>query len=216
MIKINIQYSVQKEVERVLDTINRIDGSIKRGYDIEKLLFPQNLSYKDFKLMDKKQIEELIIKEYDINDYEKNIKYIQDRWIQIEPNLSKGIEKMKIPLIPKFNIIFTKYGIVGSYCSPNTIIVNFQKFYYEGVLRSIIHESIHLIINPFILKYKIDHWSKERIVDLIFLDIFPKLSKMKVILNTSELDKIFYKYFPNIEEVIFRISELNKKNCVKL
>ena len=44
MIKINIQYSVQKETERVIDIINRIDSFIERGYNIEKLLFPHNIS----------------------------------------------------------------------------------------------------------------------------------------------------------------------------
>ncbi len=208
MIKINIQYSVQKETERVIDIINRIDSFIERGYNIEKLLFPHNISYKEFKLMAKNEIEKLIIEEYKVDDYKKNIKYIQDRWGQIESKLSEGVEKMKIVPISEFDIVFTKYGITGSYHRPKTILVNIQKLYLEELFKSILHESIHLIINPFILNYKIDHWSKERVVDLIFLDFFPELNKMQTIPNTDELDKIFYKYFPDIKEVILRVSEL--------
>ena len=215
MIKINIEYSIQKETERVINTISRIDSFIERGYNIRKLLFPKNLSYEELKLMTKDEIQKLITEEYIIDDYKKNIKYIQDRWLQIGPKLSAGIEKMKIVLIPEFDIIFTKYGITGSYHTPKTIIVNIQKFYLEGLLRSIIHESIHLVINPFILSYKIDHWSKERIVDLIFLVFFPELNKMQIIPNTDELDKIFYEYFPNIEEVILKISELKNTSNIK-
>lgn len=181
MIKINIQYSIKKEVERVIYTANRIDTFSDRGYKVEGFSSPKNISYKDFKLMTEIEIERLITEEYIALDYDKNIKYIQDRWIQIEPKLKLGIEKMKIEMIPEFDIIFTKYGITGSYESPNVIIVNIKKFFNEGLLRIIIHELIHLLINPYILKYNIEHWPKERIVDLIFLDFFPELSKMQEI-----------------------------------
>jgi len=110
--------------------------------------------------------------------------------------------------------MYLKYGIVGSYESPNVIFVNIKKFYNEGLLRIIIHESIHLLINSYILNYKTDHWSKERIVDLIFLDLFPELSKMQVIPDTEALDELFYEYFPNIEKVIFEISKLKKQKCL--
>lgn len=215
MIKINIQYSVQNEIERVFSTINRIDSFIERGYNIEKLSFPQNIPYNEFKSMTKDEIEKLIIGEYKVDDYEKNIKYIQDEWLKMEPKLSTGIEKMKIVPTAEFDIIFTKYGITGSYHNPKTILVNIEKLHSEELLKSILHESIHLIINPYILTYKIEHWPKERITDLIFLDFFSELNKMQSIPNMDKLDKIFYKYFPNIEAVISKISGLSNINNIE-
>ncbi len=212
MIKINIQYSITKEIERVIHTANRIDIFAERGYKLEELLSPKNIPYQDIKLMTKNEITKLITEDYITEDYDKNIKYIQNRWLQIEPKFKSEIEKMKIEIIPEFDIIFTKYGITGSYESPNIIFVNIKKFYNEGVLRIIIHELIHLLIHRYILKYKIEHWSKERIVDLIFLDFFPELSKMQVISNTEDLDELFYEYFPNIEKAIFEISKIKKQN----
>lgn len=212
MIKIKIQYSITKEIERVIYTANRIDTFSDRGYKVDGLSSPKNIPYKDIKLMTQIEIERLITEEYIALDYDKNVRYIKDRWIQIEPKLKLGIEKMKIEMIPEFDIIFTKYGITGSYENPNIIIVNIKKFYNEGLLRIIIHELIHLLINPYILKYNIEHWSKERIVDLIFLNLFPELCKMQEIPNTEDSDKLFYKYFPNIEKVIFEISKIKNNN----
>lgn len=213
MIKINIKYSINNEVERVIYTINKIDSFIERGYKVEKLLFPKNISYQELKLMTEDEIKKIINEEYNIEDYDKNIKYIEDRWLQIEPKLSTKIEKMKTIPILEIDIIFTKYGITGSYQSPNIIFINIQKFYFEGLVKTILHELIHLIINPYILKYKIDHWTKERIVDLIVLDLFPELSRIQMISNMEFCDKIFYEYFPDIEKVIFEISKLkNNEN----
>lgn len=210
MIKINIQHSITKEIERVIHTANRINIFSERGYKVEKLLSPKNIPYQDIKLMTENEIRKLITEDYIAEDYDKNIKYIKDRWLQVEPKFKLEIEKMNIEIISEFDIIFTKYGITGSYESPNIIFVNITKFYNEGLLRIIIHELIHLLISPYILKYNIEHWSKERIVDLIFLDFFPELCKMQEIPNTEDSDKLFYKYFPNLEKTIFEISK-NKK-----
>lgn len=212
MVKINIQYSITKEIERVIYTANRINTFSERGYKVEKLLSPKNIPYQDIKLMTETEIKNLITEDYITEDYDKNIKYIKDRWLQVEPKFKLEIEKMKIEIIPEFHIFFTKYGITGSYESPNIIFVNITKFYNEGLLRIIIHELIHLLINPYILKYNIEHWSKERIVDLIFLDFLPELCKMQEIPNTEDSDNLFYKYFPDIEKVIFEISKMKNKN----
>jgi len=139
MIKINIQYSITKEIERVTYTANRINTFSERRYKFEKLLSPKNIPYQDIKLMTETEIKNLVTEDYITEDYDKNIKYIQDRWLQIEPKFKLEVEKMKIKIIPEFDIIFTKYGITGSYKSPNIIFVNIK----NNVVRDLFLQRLH-------------------------------------------------------------------------
>ena len=102
-----------------------------------------------------------------------------------------------------YEIKLTKYGVGGSYNLPNTIIVNFQGKFGIGVSKTIIHEIVHLSIQELIEKYKVGHWEKERVVDLILLKIVPEIAKMQNIsIDTKLVDEAFERYYPNLEEVI--------------
>ncbi|MFC1700789.1 hypothetical protein ACFLZ0_01485, partial [Patescibacteria group bacterium] len=102
-----------------------------------------------------------------------------------------------------YDLILTKYGTGGSYNLPNRIILNFNKKTPNDIIRIIIHEIIHLLIQPLIEKFEIEHWPKERIVDLMLSKIMPELTKMqKLSQNTEKIDKLFNKFFPDIEKII--------------
>ncbi len=74
------------------------------------------------------------------------------------------------PLPKNIHVYFTMYGPGGSYYPPNKIIV-VLKDSIEWILKMIIHESIHLIIEePFIKKNNIRHWEKEALVDMLCMD----------------------------------------------
>ncbi|PLX27849.1 hypothetical protein C0583_01270 [Candidatus Parcubacteria bacterium] len=65
------------------------------------------------------------------------------------------------------NVYFTIYGPGGSYSPPNKISVMLNNS-PNWILKMIIHETIHIIIEqPFIKKYNISHWEKEAIVDAL-------------------------------------------------
>lgn len=74
------------------------------------------------------------------------------------------------PLPKNIHVYFTIYGPGGSYYPPNKIIV-VLKDSIEWILQTIVHESIHLIIEkPFIKKNNIPHWEKEALVDRLCMD----------------------------------------------
>lgn len=78
-----------------------------------------------------------------------------------------------------------------------------------GFLRTVVHEMVHLFIDDLIKKYKIGHWQKERIVDLIFSELYPELNKIQPIsIDTKGLDNIFYKYFPDVNKIILEVSKI--------
>ena len=86
---------------------------------------------------------------------------------------------------------------------PNKIILNFNKKTPDSLIRIIVHEIIHLSIQSLIEKFKIDHWTKERIVDLIILKVMPELAKMQNLSqNTKRIDKLFNSFFPDVEKII--------------
>ena len=62
---------------------------------------------------------------------------------------------------------------------------------------------LHLIIHHWITEYKISHWQKEKVVDLLLTKLVPQLSKPQQLpVETENIDKIFNKYYPNIELII--------------
>jgi hypothetical protein len=80
-------------------------------------------------------------------------------------------------LFEKYKVNLTKYGPGGSYDYNTGEIL--QKVSEEGLTieedpaHNLLHEVIHMGIQENIVeKYKLYHWEKERLVDLIFVEIF--------------------------------------------
>ena len=96
----------------------------------------------------------------------------------------------------------------GSYNLPNTVIINLNNSFNIGMLKTIIHEIIHLSIQKYIDEYKIGQWQKERIVDLFFIKNFPERIPMQNMpINTEKIDQTFDDNFPDMKTVIEKISK---------
>lgn len=208
MIKIKIKYSIEDEIKRIITTIKKIDWFIEQGYDFDKLTFPKSLPIAKIKLVTEEEIKSFVEEEYNIEDFDNNAKYLKSEWLKIGVILSEKIQKIGIKPEDEYFIYFTKYGMGGSYHRPKSVILNITRKWNVGLLRTVIHEIIHLSIEDLIMEYKIKHWAKERIVDLIFADFFPEFSKMQNIPNTEEVDIVFNKYYPNIKKIITEVSRL--------
>ena len=72
-------------------------------------------------------------------------------------------------------IRLTNYGVGGSYNLPSLVVLNINM---KMLVKTVVHEIIHLMIQDLIDKYEIKQWEKERVVDNI--------------LNSKEFD--FLKY----------------------
>ena len=69
-----------------------------------------------------------------------------------------------------------------------------------------IHETVHLLLHQYIIKYEVSHWKKERIVDLLVQKFFPNSTELQnVPIETDTIDLLFRDNFPKIEEVIKKL-----------
>jgi hypothetical protein len=96
-----------------------------------------------------------------------------------EKTASKALKKLLLlnqnwgfKLFPRYEIVLTLYGPGGSYNEKTgKVIIKTTpdgKFIRPNVANSIVHEMVHIGIEDNIVKkYNLEHWEKERIVDLI-------------------------------------------------
>ena len=106
-------------------------------------------------------------------------------------------------------VSFTKYGTGGSHNLPNRIQINFKYNCAKNLLATTFHEIIHLTIEDLIREYNIDHWTKERLVDLIYAKFFPKERLLqKDPEKPEQIKETFNRFFPDIKKVIIGVSKL--------
>ena len=200
MINLQFNYSSEYEVQRVKNTLNKLAWFKEQGY---RLSLPKGLSLDGDNLVDEKFIKISVVSEYNENDYKQVIEMVNEQWLKYSSILEKYFLETNIKSKDNYEVKLTRYGVGGSYNLPNTIIINIQAHYEVGLIKTIIHEIIHLSIQGLIEKYEVEHWQKERIVDLILDKYFPQINKMQdVPIDTKMIDGSFEKNYPNIEEVI--------------
>lgn len=201
--KLNILYSKDFEIERVAGTLKRIDWYKANGYTVQ---LPDGLNVADLSTVIYEDIKTAVSKEYDEQNYIGSKKYIEDHWDDIGNELLKNT-----PLATEehYDICLTRYGVGGSYHLPNKIIINIQRMFEYGLLKTIAHESIHLAIQPLVEKYNVKHWVKERVVDLILEQLVPKVNSFqKMPIETKRIDEIFKKEYPNIDSILKSLGAL--------
>jgi len=202
-IDIKYKYSIDYEIKRVSSAIEKIGWYKKNQY---KLILPKDIDLSENKNPTKDGIKKAIIKEYKESQYKKIGLQLQKEWNLKAKKITDNLLLNNLNPRKEYIVYLTKYGVGGSYWLPNSMIINYN-YKNNNLIKTIIHEIIHLSIESLIRKYKVTHWKKERIVDLILLKVYPGWKKMQEMpIKTDGIDKIFYKHFPNIEKIIFNIS----------
>lgn len=210
MLNLNINYSLEYEKQRVKSTLDDADWFIKNGYS-KWVKLPGDQSLEEFdKNKSTNYLSNEVEAEYKEKEYIEVKKLIEERLPLFSSNLEKYFKETSLKRKDLYIIQLTKYGVGGSYNLPNKVIINIQIRKGKGLIKTIIHEIVHLTIERWIEKYEVDHWKKERIVDLILERIVPEINQIqKVSIDTEKIDKIFEENYPNIEEII---KSLNNKN----
>ena len=179
------EYSKKLERERILETFKKRGWYEKNGY---QYYLPALDSYQPQPIRSWLQ---------------KN--YFRDSYRDLA-NECKAIFN-KIPGIEYFDIsqtkiLLTKYGTGGGYYPKHKILVNIRNKEPAKIVKIIIHELIHLKIEPLIKKYKLSHWEKERLVDLLAQKKFPQHSMIQNIpMDTKKIDHLFSIYYPDLEKI---------------
>jgi len=177
----------EEEFEYLWYVLNRVPFYRKNNYNFEVPHQPEfqhlvNIS-PNFDLVDKKSIKDLFIKNiYQPSVFENGLKELESERPNIEkclPTLINFHNLWDFKIFPKYEITLTLYGPGGSYNGETgKIIIKTRKdgtFERHCQACTIIHEIVHIGIEQNIVKkYNLDHWEKERLVDLICSLCFKK------------------------------------------
>ncbi|KKU50099.1 MAG: hypothetical protein UY47_C0004G0042 [Parcubacteria group bacterium GW2011_GWB1_49_7] len=205
--EVEIFFDIEKEIERVADTLKRLPWYREQGYTSFHTNLPKQLTEQS----NRAEIASAISAEFNEEKYRDYSEHIQKVWSEISQNLIKLKEIADFKLLQKYTIILTKYGSGGSYNSKQgVVIVNINFRSKEQIAGTITHEIIHIGIQHLVDQYKIKHWYKERLVDLICHHYFSDLRKMQDIKeDVSVVDKALEAYFPDIEAITKEIWEIS-------
>ena len=190
-IKLDIRSQTAKEeFDYLWYTLKQLPFFKKNNYTVELPNHPvfKKLAQKSpkFGKVDKDILFNLFKKEiYDPDFFKQGIVVLESYRPIFDKAILEFIEMNKkwgFKIFPKYNILLTRYGPGGSYNPDKANIImmtsingTFKKSHPE---ETVIHEIIHMGIEKNIVNcFGLNHWEKERLVDLIcalkFGDILP-------------------------------------------
>ncbi len=172
-----------EEYDRVSFYLRKLPWYTENGY---KLDLPSHSVFQeltqtgaDLAQLDSQETREIFKKEvYDEAAYSERLRAVEaDRPIieQAFPKFEKLHTLWGFKIFPKYEIALTRFGTLGSYDegSGKIIVSTNQKWQPK---RTAIHEGVHIGIETNIVQqYRLSHWEKERVVDLICKSHFKDL-----------------------------------------
>ncbi len=196
MIKLIIDYGAEREVRRVERLVPRIPWFKENGYAIT---LPEGIAEDSTET----DINTAIKNEYSEASYLAYAHSVQEPWEKFLPRLTEIRSTLPFALRDAYTLVLTRYGTGGSYDAiSGTIVINIVTRSQERALGTLIHEAIHIAVQPLIEKYKVSHWRKERLVDLIGERYFANLRKMQNLKeDVSVVDVAFANFYPDIEKI---------------
>ncbi|MFW5853062.1 MAG: hypothetical protein ACOCU8_00285 [Patescibacteria group bacterium] len=206
-ILIKFKFDIESEIRRVKETLDNLGWLTKNNY---RFLLPSNIK-KDASTDD---IKQAIENEYNLQIYQIAEKAILKSWEGNNKLLKKINQKLKNSYqLDEVEVILTAYGTQGSYSTPNSIIINISTGTPpEFLIKTVIHESLHLMIEHLIKRYSVEHWVKEHIVDLIMDLEYQSRFKMQSVPDwVLEIDPIFKKDYPNIDIITEKVGKIFPK-----
>jgi len=207
MFNVSVLYSIQFEINRVVDTFRQIDWLQENKY-IVTLPIRLKVLYENRVLAD--DIESVVQEEFAENYYQESKDFLFKSWEEALSQAAIELAKTDLTTLHKYKIFLTRYGTGGSYHSPNEIIINIELIPKDDLLRDTIHEIVHLTIQSLIDLHHVNHWPKERLVDLIVAKISPSLINFQNLpIDTNAIDNIFAKNYPKVQQIIQDVAKLN-------
>ena len=210
--EIKINFGIYFELERVMNTINRLDWYKENGY---KVRLPKGITKKS----SEDKIEIQIKEEFNKEEFSEISTKIFTDLIKRELDFIEKISEVFKESVPKEIIIYlTNYGADSSYDLPNKIAYNINK---KVGWKMIVHDIIDLLLVEKIKKYKVERWEKERIVDMVLNSKEFKFLKYNHWQKDYEgtnlyIDDLFNKYFFSDNQYFFSKIEEARINFAKL
>lgn len=209
--RLKFKYSVESEIRRLNYHLNGdkdYNWYKENGYNLS---LPKKLVeiVDSGRMPDPDEIEDAAKEDFDENIFTDEIYNITEEWKNISTDFFKKLEELGGPIHDEYSVSLSRYGTLGSYGLPNFIALNISKDNPMGIGYVIAHEITHLTIESWVLESGLDHWTKERIVDLIMNSFFPDNQRFQHNpANLIKISKIFKDNFPDIKKVISEVSLL--------
>ena len=203
---IEFRFNIELEVERVKETLGILNWLIKNNY---KFSLPKGIKEtNDFKI---EIIRQLVEKEYNLEIYQVAKEAILKSWQGNSGKIRKINQKMDgSNILDKLDIFLTRYGTRGSYKGPNSIVINVSSMLPEFLIKVVIHESFHLMIEPLVKKYEVEHWVKERIMDLIMdFEYKARFKAQSVPEWVLAVDAVFKEVYPDMNLLMQKASAIH-------
>ncbi len=155
-----LSHTIKNEIKYASKVLDKLNWFNENNY---KIKLPKGIKPGD----NKKTIEKTVANEFQTanKSFQKLKPKIEQILSQNKTTIEKFFSNFNYKVPNKLIVNFTIYGPGGSYSTPNKMII-MLKNNPQQIVKTIIHETIHLIIEePFIKKFNISHWEKEFIVD---------------------------------------------------
>ena len=193
--KLDFIYSAEFEVKRVKQTINDSDWFKQFNY---KIFFPEgfNLDSKDLSNL-KSQIE----KEINPGKVKEIEQEITNNWRENSKSIKLFFDSLPYKIPDTLIVTFSQYGTGGSYWLPNRVYININSSRLD-YSETLFHELVHLFIEkPIIQKYKLEHGSKEALIDYIMTHN----QYLKKMFPDYKIQKVFSNQLPD-KEILNKLS----------
>ncbi len=200
IVGLHFLYSLEFEISYVQNLVKKFVWYLEQGYPSELILLPQGVTQHSTE----EEVTQALQVEYDAADYAACAASLQEEWRDISGGFEKMCKEPVFRLGDEYSVVLTKYGTGGNYnvtMSRVTIRINAQSS--KKMAATVVHEIIHMTIQYLIDQYRVRHWRKERLVDLLVERYFPGLKKMQMIKeDVSMVDSAFSESFPDIEAIV--------------
>lgn len=106
-------YSIENEINRVRNTLNRYEWYKEQGY---KIKFPELITEKlnNGEEITDDVILEAVSTEFNADLYREPIALIEEEWKSLEGKFFENLEILGLPTQNKYDVFFTTYGTGGS------------------------------------------------------------------------------------------------------
>lgn len=213
--KLFIRYSYSSELQRILESVAKLDWYKKHGYHV---ILPWRYSMRIHPPSQKK-IRAILRRRYASYPYKKISMRLSVWWSKNGCNIIQQMQHCGIGIFPRYHIALSRYGIGGEYNLPCSIILNIGQKKLYTVYRTLVHEIIHLGIEPFICKYNVPHFAKERLVDHLLCRILPSLFRgqsLPFVSEVKDMDIAFSDGRWPVEVIIRKFAKIVSKRAETL
>lgn len=208
---IEIFSSVETEIKRLAYIMQKAKWYKIHHY---RLSLPKGLTLDEIVSLSEKSLSQIVKREFVQNKSrtEKVIEKIREGWLKTPESIFSELNK--VATYPKkVRIILTRYGTGGSYHLPNIVVVNIAHTQNPKIISNIIvHELIHLAIEPLVKKHEVSHVAKELIVELLVNKFYnnsvDEAAETKRKYESDPIiEKAFNLHYPNLDMVFQSIKK---------